>query len=270
MTNGIEDESASFPGSGPSDRALREDFQCLLEVRRSVAKGGSPAKQTALLAALLCARLCENLTGWAARELEIVLTPSHFGRLPIEEQRVQIYRNLALGLPLWQKEARAMLLEGLLALNAGHAVPLLVKQKVRRRALPHRAADAEFQLLKWIRYQRGLGRKVLDAEADVAHAAGCSRAAIAKWPRELAKVHGKLRITLQLELAEEVGRLEATGQTWEFLDAFAFSSNRTHDVWLTAIGLKRDVAQLGRQRLEAIGKRSTGKSEGKVAHRGAD
>jgi hypothetical protein len=148
-----------------------------------------------------------------------------------------------------------MIIDALGALSAGYVAPILQRKKGRRRAQPHRTAQAERELLVWIRYQHGFGRRVADAEAEVANATGCTREAIAKWPRELAKVYGKGVLHTALALAEEVGRIEASGANWEDYDILAFHSAPYHFIWLTFKTLKRELAPLAQQRREATAKR---------------
>ena len=119
------------------------------------------------------------------------MPPSDYAKLPLEERRRLIAENVDLGLPVVQDKERMELANALRALNGGQEDPFVRKTSTgRRRAAPFAAAEAELDLLKWIRWQHGLGRKVADAETDVAQAVGRTREAIQKWRAELPKVFG--------------------------------------------------------------------------------
>ena len=151
----------------------------------------------------------------------------------------------------------------------------------RRRAAPGAAALAELDLLKWIRWQHALGRKVADAETDVAQAVGCTREAIQKWRAELPKALGAAFVREQLALAERIGALEgpADGRAdhgppdsdlefahmvWTTLfNHRPMDSDRGHVLCIASASLERDLSTIAERRRAAVAKRRVAKSEDK-------
>jgi len=130
-------------------------------------------------------------------------------------------------------------------------------------------------LLSWTRWQHGLGRKVADAETDVAQAVGCTREAIQKWRTELPKVFGEVFVRDRLGLAERIGALEARGdgqadhQRSESLlrlvlqstDPRALESDHGHILWLASANLDRNLTEIAERWRAAVAKRRVAKSE---------
>ncbi len=199
-----------------SDEALRGMLETLLSARRLNNGGASLDIEGPMVALSTAARLTREAVTWAAKTEGLLLSPEVYQSLPAHDRRWHIMYWLNYGLPIFQGEAARELVEGLFALNAGHAIPLLEKRKLgRRRIAPHDAATAELGILTWIRWQHGLGRKVADTEAQAAAAVGCTPTSFQRWRVELRKIFPSTFIGHRLDYAEEQGRLEAIGQTPE-------------------------------------------------------
>ena len=104
-------------------------------------------------------------------------------------------------------------LDALDGLNAGDVAPIMERNSGRRGEAPELSAKADLGVLKWIRWQHGLGRTVEDALEAAAEVLGITSSAIKQWPKRLEKVFGEERVASELELAEKVGRWEAEGKT---------------------------------------------------------
>jgi len=237
-----------------SDRAARAHLSMLLRMRARADAGDPPGRHEAFVAAMACSELVREVMGWAAGALGLTYSSSAYARVSVKEVRALIIATIALGLPILQEEAREALLEALVALNAGRALPLVHGTLDRRRTAPHRSAEAELGLLMWIRWQHGLGRKVSDAKIDVARETGCSLNAVEKWRAPLEKVFGKWRVEWQLRIAEEIGRFEAAGK--DITDVWPWSSEQGHMFWISLLTLERHLAPLVEKRRAAIRKRS--------------
>jgi hypothetical protein len=213
-----------------------------------------PGQAEAAYASLLGIKILRELLDWLARDLQLKASPQEIGTLTAQRARELIVRSLRRGLPIFDPDLGAELADALEALNAGYTAPLLQRKAGRRGMAPHEAARAELGLLKWVRWQHGLGRKVGEAEAEVAAAACCTVAAIQKWPTELAKVYPPEHIRLKLKQAEDVGRREAEG--WSLRDA----DNMTYELLRAWGGLRRDLSELVKSRRAAISSRHVAKS----------
>ena len=119
----------------------------------------------------------------------------------------------------------------------------------RRGAIRHLIAEAEFRLLISIRYQHGLGRKVIDAEEEVAEAVGCSRDTIHNWLKELIKVFGAQRVHSRLDGAQMIGELEARSGPGALF--WPWSSDRGHALAMQSLGLERDLQSIAASRRAA-------------------
>lgn len=252
----LEDALDQPTSSFWSDRRIRGMVEDLLRMRREAEAGKPPSLHDAYRAASHCARLLEALLSWAATKLGLRLSPEEWRRLPNAEKRALLARTLMLGLPILQPKACHELPLALEATNAGASPPLLQRKVGRRRRAPELAAYAELELLRWIRWQHGLGRKVADAEDEVARECRLTREAVQRWRSELPKVYGEHRVRRALQLAERVGRYERSGRTWTEINRRESDDNEM--LCQAASGLERDLDTLIWMRGVAIAKRRLG------------
>jgi len=152
-----------------------------------------------------------------------------------------------------QAGALRMLIAALLALKAGHVSPLLQKLGKRRRLAPHVSAAIERQMLMWVRWQHGIGRKVCDAENELADQVGLSPQTIRKWRTELFKVYGESVVRSHLERAEAIGRTQAEGE--DFANFTHLDPEAARELWTASFCLQRDLSMLVERRKRAIAKR---------------
>ena len=123
----------------------------------------------------------------------------------------------------------------------------------RRGEAPELSAKAKLGVLKLIRWQRGLGRTVEDAQEAAAEELGITSSAIKQWPKELEKVFGEERVGSELALAEKVGRWEAEGKTIRDLRPREFDDDQR--LWEAFISLPRDLKELADMRRRAMERR---------------
>jgi hypothetical protein len=286
--------AAPDPRTGAPDRTrtvkrlrLEDDdafemLESILELRRKVEQDGKAGRHRATIAAKYCDALIRGIMGWAAELLGFLRPPAVDAQLPLEDRRRLAAVTIALGLPVFNFKDRMEIADGLLAKNWGQEDPFLRTTKTGRRgAAPGTAARAKLDLLKWIRWQHGIGRKVADAETDVAQAVGCTREAIQKWHAELPKVFGEAFVRDQLALAERIGALEgpADGRAdhrpgdserelglmlWTTLvNHRPFDSDLGHVLCMASANLDRDLSKIAERRRAAVAKRRVAKSEDK-------
>ena len=163
-----------------------------------------------------------------------------------------IIRTLTLGVPIMQAEALQMLIMALQGLKAGHVAPLLQKTGKRRRLAPHVSAAMELKMLMWVRWQHGLGRKVSEAEQDLADQVKLTPQTIRKWLAELFKVYGKPVVRSLLERAEAIGRTEAAGD--DFVNFSHLDPKTARELWTASFCLQRELPLLVEMRKKAIAK----------------
>jgi hypothetical protein len=205
-----------------SDEEARNALERLLELRRK--RPEEISKREAIEACMSVAELVRGIFGAPAMAAGVMLPFEAYRKLTATEQRRALVDTLRLGLPIMQPGASGPLARALLALDGGQILPPLRPAGVgRRRRDPYDIAAAELDALKWIQWQRGLGRKAKDAELEVAGALHMSLAALKKWRGELAKVFGADHVRSQLDLATAVGRieLEARQRATDWEEAFA-------------------------------------------------
>ena len=144
-------------------------------------------------------------------------------------------------------------MDGLEGLNAGEVAPIMERNSGRRGEAPELSAKAKLGVLKWIRWQRGLGRTVEDALEAAAEELGITSSAIKQWPKRLEKVFGEERVGSELELAEKVGRWEAEGKT--IRDLRPRESDDDQRLWEAFISRPRDLKELADMRRRAMERR---------------
>jgi hypothetical protein len=244
----------------PEDRNRLSDdeaiamLQTLLTLRREAEAVPISFRHAAYGAVLESGILVRGIIGWAARDLGLWPSKEEYERLSAEDRRALLSVSIAFGLPILQFQAASEIADALIGLNGGEEQELLRKSGVgRRRAEPFQAADAEFDLLKYIRWQHGRGRKVADAEAEVAQAVGCTIDAIRKWRTEIVKVFGERRVHWHLMLAEAVGIVET--RLGDDVDFEPWESNAGHWLWLASQQIPRDIHPVVARRRHAIAKR---------------
>lgn len=236
-----------------TDEAVRHYVEELLKMRWRAEAGDPPGLREANIAAFLLSELARGLLGWASGPLGLKLPSEEYTKLTVNEQRSQIARALELGVPVPQPEARFALLDALEGLNAGEVAPLLARNGGRRGEAPELSAKAKLGVLKLIRWQRGLGRTVEDAQEAAAEELGITSSAIKQWPKELEKVFGEERVASELALAEKVGRWEAEGKT--IRDLRPRESDDDQRLWEAFISLPRDLKELADMRRRAMERR---------------
>jgi hypothetical protein len=238
----------------------REDFEKLLDFRRAAESEEPPCSGKENEAIEIGAKLFRNLLDWPARRIGLLLPPEDFRALDRAFVRFAMAFAIETGIPILQPELRKEASRGIRALNGGQVEPLLAPNCLGRRGVaPYQAAEAEFALLKWIRWRHGLGWKVGDAEMDVAKAIGQTTQVIANWKRELCKVYGRFSVLLALCFAEQVGQYEATGQSWaDYPCGRSWFDTMIADIAKT---LDRDLIVLAKQRRTAIAKRGVPKTK---------
>ena len=203
VSEGDEDPTAPDMG-GDSDEVLRDIFESLLRSRR-LANAGVRLRQTVAMSTFMkAASLLLEIVNVAARDSGLVCHPAEYEAFSADRKRRLIVDCLWYQLPILQPQARAELMKGLAALALGETVPLLEKTKTgRRRASPARVIELEFGILRWIRYQRGRGRKLRRTEAEVAAAVNYTPTLLAKWKADLITIFGDQHIR---DLLAEAGR----------------------------------------------------------------
>jgi hypothetical protein len=229
-----------------SDDEVRDHVEMLL-ARRRAAEAGEPY---ALAVFLEFNELAHGLMGGFAQEQGIRFPSEEFADLPSEQILDLIIRTLSLGVPIMQAEGLQMLTAALQGLKAGHVAPLLEKIGKRRRLAPHVSAEIELLMLMWVRWQHGRGRKVSEAEAELADQVGLTPQTIRKWPKELFKVYGESAVRSYLERAEAIGRTEAAGE--DFGNFYHLDHERAQELWSASWRLQRDLPMLVNIRNEAI------------------
>jgi hypothetical protein len=272
------DRSRTSDSERLEDDEAFELLRMILVLRREVEQDGKAVLQRADYAAAFCYQLVRGLMGWGAERIGFLMPPSDYAKLPLEERRRLTAENILLGLPVFQDKERMELVHGLRALNLGQEDPFVRKTNTgRRRAAPGAAALAELDLLKWVRWQHGLGRKVADAETDVAQAVGCTREAIQKWRAELPKVFGAAFVRNELELAQDIGEFEARqirAGRWPangvlelddvlqliLSDDLPWASDRGHELCMGWACFDRDLSEIAERRRAAVAKRRVAKS----------
>jgi hypothetical protein len=131
--------------------------------------------------------------------------------------------------------------------------------------MPYDATEGELDMLLWTRWQHGLGRRVADAETDVAQAVSCTREAVQKWRAKVSEVFGPDRVRDRLKAAELVGRHEARagGRGLGMADYRPWQSDGHFALYMTSILLERDLGRIAARRRAAVAKRRVAKSEDK-------
>ncbi len=204
------DGDGTFSGEQLDDEAARRWFEVLLSVRRTAEDRPEQAARAAEFAAHAAGLLSRGVLGWAAEALGLLYSDDEAQRPPVEEERRIIASTRRFGLPVMQPSAKNALADALLALNADQVDPLLRPSRPGRRGgRPYDTAWAELSMLMWVRWQHGRGRRVADAEAELATTLNSTPATIQKWRTELPKVFGEKQVARALDNAERLGRVEA-------------------------------------------------------------
>jgi hypothetical protein len=200
------------------------------------------------------AEIVRGLGDWAAEELQIKFSHEQYAKLSLHERREQSATALELGIPIMQPEARFEMVDSLRALNANQRPPIFSSVVSRNGDAPDLTARAQLALLMWVRWQCGQGCVDEHARRRAADAAACSPKTLAYWEEvALELVYGKETLHLKLELAAEIGRLEAEGKTLR--DLRPHESDHDQLLWETW-NFERDLKALGDRVREARGKRT--------------
>lgn len=240
--------SRTTTAAGPAltARSAHELLAPLLRYNRRARAGHRLGRHVAIIAALGYAELTRNLMTWVASEVGLLHSPEKYSKLSPQEKRFILIIYASLQLPILQDELFKEFCDGLAALNATQTEPLFMKTGARRGAIRHLIAEAEFRLLIWIRYQHGLGRKVIDAEEEVGEAIGCSRDTIHNWLKELIKVYGAQHVHSRLYGAQMIGELEARSGPGAL--PWPWSSDQGHALAMQSLGLERDLQSIAASR----------------------
>jgi hypothetical protein len=178
----------------------------LMKARGRAMSDPHRAREIAADAGSSARALLDCALAWMLEPLDLAKGYDGHEQLPAAEARDAIVETLSHGLPLLQHGLRGRLMMALRALNGGQVEDILAPAKVgRRRALPYTAAECELRMLMWIRFEKGKGRRVSDAEMDVARVVGVSPKVFTDWRRELPKVFGRAKVERLLQIAEAVG-----------------------------------------------------------------
>jgi hypothetical protein len=199
-----------------SDASARTMLREILALRRQALRETGPERWAAFDDAQDKAReLVEGIAGWAfyGGLMSAMASGAGYAELHTPLRRDAI-RNVLLKIPLMTAPQRKEIVEALDALEWGQINKILViEKKRRRRAQPKDAADAEFEMLLWIRWQVGRGRPENVVRGEVASAVGLSPEAVAKWrvAAEREPRLGKEYVRDMLRDAKAIGLMETQG-----------------------------------------------------------
>ena len=166
------------------DATARTMLREILAMRRQAWRETGPERNAAFDDAQDKAReLVEGIAGWAFYRglMSAMAAGAGYAELHTPLRRDAI-RNVLSKIPLMTAPQRKEIVEALDALEWGQTNKILAAEKKRRRrAKPKDAADAELEMLLWIRCRVGRGDPENVARGEVALAAGLSPDAVAKW-----------------------------------------------------------------------------------------
>jgi hypothetical protein len=187
------------------DTMISDIIKEMLEVRRRSDSGLTLNGLHILRLLILAPEIFRALAQPVADYLDIKLQPDDFYDRPVEDTRIVMARTIENGLPL-PRGVSAYLGRSLRSLNAGYIEAILRKTAGRKGAAPHIVGEAKLRLLMWIRYQHGLGRKISEAQAEVASQIGRTYEAISKWYRDACDLFGGEYVASLLDIAQRIGR----------------------------------------------------------------
>jgi hypothetical protein len=229
----------------PCAEAARAYFERMLRLRAAAAAEPDKAPEYARQAIGVAWGLNNFLLGWAALAAGSACEFETYAGASEAERRLMLAKALGQGLPIMGAEAADELRLALEALNGGQVHPLLAPaQTGRKRKYPYLSAVAELQMLAWMRCEKGLGRKVRDAEEDLADAVGRSRETFRQWRRSLPKVFGEMLVRDVLDTAERYGRDRLAAHP--FPPAYDPSDPNDKPMWLAARWVPPSKAALDR------------------------
>lgn len=243
-----------------SDEQARRYLEELLTMRSQAAAGQQPGLRAANIAATAFSELARGVLDWVSTSLALRVPPAEFSQQSLNETRLQVARCLELGLPVMQPEACSVLAQALKGLNAGYADMFVRRAIGRRRAMPDLSAEAEFRILRWERWQCGLGRTLQAARAEAAHALGCGPDTIKNWRAPIEKIYGTAMVRRELDLAGKVGRAEKKGLSPKELRPR--ESDDDQRLWEAWANVPRDLTLLVEMRQGTIAKRQRRSAKG--------
>ena len=197
-----------------NDEAATALFRDLLALRRQALSGVVDEMDEAYDKAMAVARaLVEGVAGWSFYNsiADAVWATDAYEGLPPRVRRRAVSRVIR-SVPLITEAQRVEITHALESLDFGQTDEILEpEEKKRRRRKPRDAADAELDMLTWIRWQVGLGRRAQEVFEVVSDAVHISVDAIHKWRKAAEKSFGKDFVRLLLQDAEAIGRMEKDG-----------------------------------------------------------
>lgn len=200
-------EHRPFPDLS-GDQAFRL-LAAILEIRDR-RSGGQWNPDDAQVACQLAQELLDGTVGGAVASLDASAYPRHreFKASEGLHQRSAVTATLAITPAVFRPGVREALLQALRDLWVGRTVPMLRKEKKRRRGgNPRSLAEAEFLLVHWVYFEFGRGRTKDAARRAVADAVDLSTKSIEAWARKPSNLS-----YVTFEQAEQAGRLAKAGR----------------------------------------------------------
>jgi len=194
------------------DASAEERLREILQLRRvALRESHSEADLAFDLVRQKASKLIEGIAGWAfyGSTMAAMAAGELYPGLPSRMRRNAICSTLS-RIPLLPAPQREEIARALEALEWGQVDDILVLHpKKQRRKIPLDTAEAQLDLLMWIRWQFGRGRLEYEARGEVAEAVGLSPAAIQKWRLSAKKSFDN--VDELMDRAKAIGRADRIG-----------------------------------------------------------
>jgi hypothetical protein len=236
--------------------ALVEQILALRRVWLRSEEAGEKEEQQALQ---LMAQLAPGLIGWAAtRPMQLSYVWADFLQREIKRpNRPELHRNLAADslkqpFPLMTAETQRALAEALDQLEDGVTHPLVMPARGGRRGIARRRRrNIEITSLAWVEWQvaRGSLGKEQALEKVVAACGLGSSQAPRNWKVRLTKGSAGEYVTKALNDAEQIGRLEASGEDPARRAEFANLAAQLRSIDIKVLGREYRLASQSRTQI---------------------